>query len=162
MWGDWLNSTDRDDLRLLVTRVGGVTGLTRSAAAALSAYQSEADDLQAKVAHWTRASYAPAAAGPVPAGPVPAGPVAASVRPPRQPDKPPAQSDLSWSYRCGLRTGLLVSGAAALPSAIGTGAAAALTAGAAGAIAAGMIVGATGGIAAIIVAGLLVMHGAKC
>jgi hypothetical protein len=207
MWGDWLSSADRDDLRWVVMRAGGVNELARSAAVTLSDYQSEADDLQTKVTQWERAG--PRTSGPAEPGraPVqtsssppgstlrppfqaPSSPpgstlrprvppsggaaermpltppstrrVAPAGRPPESPDEP--QGDLSRSYRCGLGTGLLVSGAAALPSAIGTGAAAAFTAGAAGAVAAGVIVGATGGVAAIaiIVAGLMVMRRARC
>jgi hypothetical protein len=143
IWGDWLSSADRDDLRWLVTRVGGVTEMAQSASAALSAYEDEAYDLRMKM------------------GRLP--PARQSQSVPQPQSQSQSGGDLSKSYRCGLGSGLLVSGAAALPSAIGSGAAAAFTAGA-GAAAAGVIVGATGGVAAIaiIVAGLLVMRRARC
>ena len=162
MWGDGLSSADRDDLRWLVTRAGGVTGLAQSAAAALSNSRSEADDLQAKV---NRLQSGEMASGwTFPGGAFPPGADLGEAFPPGADLGEASQGDLSKDYRCGLGSGLLVSGFAALPSAAGTGAAAAVAAGAAGAVAAGVIVGATGGVAAIaiIVAGLLVLRRAKC
>lgn len=168
MWGDGLSSADRDDLRWLVTRAGGVTGLAQSAAAALSNSSSEADDLQAKVTRmqsgetgWTAIAegYRRATQW-APQGEASQGGESQG----RESQGRESLGDLSKDYRCGLGSGLLVSGCAALPSAVGTGAAAAIAAGAAGAVAAGVIAGATGGVAAIaiIVAGLLVMRRAKC
>jgi hypothetical protein len=139
MWGDWLSTAGRDDLRWLVTRAGGAARLAYLAEEALSDYQAEVDDLRRQVGRGPRNQ------------------MRATI------EEAQPEGDLSKSYRCGLGTGLLVSGAAALPSAIGTGAAAAVTAGA-GALAAGVIVGVSGGVGAIaiIIAGLLVMRRAKC
>jgi hypothetical protein len=130
MWGDGLSTEDRDDLRWLVTRAGGVAEFVRSTADTLMTYGEEVDALDLQVRR---------------------------VRSGEQ-----AIGDLSPSFRCGLASGLLISGAASLPSAAGTGAAVAIAAG--GAITAGVIVGATGGIGALalIVAGILVMRRQKC
>jgi hypothetical protein len=74
----------------------------------------------------------------------------------------PLIGDLTREFRCGLGSGLLISGAASLPSAVGTAAGAALAAG--GTIAAGVLVGSTFGVGAIalVVAGILVMRRQKC
>jgi hypothetical protein len=48
-WGEGLSTADRDDLRWLVTRAGGVTGLVQSTAAALSNYEAEIEALQQQV-----------------------------------------------------------------------------------------------------------------
>lgn len=130
MWGEGLSTADRDDLRWLVTRAGGVTGLAQSTAAALSNYPAEIAALQEQVQQ------------------VQSGGTAAG--------------DLSASFRCGLGSGLLISGGAAIPAAGMAGAGAAVAVG--GAVAAGVLVGATGGIGAIglIVVGLLVMRRQKC
>ena len=49
MWGEGLSTTDRDDLRWLVTRAGGVTGLVHSAASTRSNYQTEINALDEQV-----------------------------------------------------------------------------------------------------------------
>jgi len=129
-WGDGLSTEDRDDLRWLVTRAGGVTELVRSTADTLSTYEDELHALEQQVY--------------------------------RMQSGEDAYGDLSPSFRCGLASGLLISGAASLPSAAGTAAAVAVAAG--GAVTAGVIVGVSGGIGAIalIVAGILVMRRQKC
>jgi hypothetical protein len=130
MWGEGLSTADRDDLRWLVTRAGGVTGLVQSTTATLSTYPAEIAALQEQVQQ-------------VQSGET-------------------AEGDLSAKFRCGLGSGLLISGIAAIPAAGMAGAGAAVAVG--GAVAAGVLVGATGGVGAIVVitAAILVMRRQKC
>lgn len=130
MWGDGLSTADRDDLRWLVIRAGGVNEMALSTARTLSDYEAEIRDLDAQVQRKQRGE--------------------------------PVAGDLSKKFRCGLGSGLLISGGAAIPAAGMAGAGAAVAVG--GAVAAGVLVGATGGIGALglIVVGLLVMRRQKC
>lgn len=130
MWGEGLSTEDRDDLRWLVNRAGGVTGLAQSAAEALSNPRAEMAAMEEQL---VRVREGGTAAG-----------------------------DLNKKFRCGLGSGLLISGGAAIPAAGMAGAGAAVAVG--GAVAAGVLVGATGGIGALglIVVGLLVMRRQKC
>jgi hypothetical protein len=55
-WGAYgFSSQDRDDLRWLMLREGGVAGLAESAAEALSAYQAEIDAIDAQLGNIARA-----------------------------------------------------------------------------------------------------------
>jgi hypothetical protein len=130
LWGEGLSTTDRDDLRWLVARAGGVTGFVQSAAAALSDFGPEITALNEQV---QRLQSGGNVAG-----------------------------DLGKKFRCGLGSGLIISGATTLPAAAMAGAGAAVVVG--GTIAAGVIVGATGGIGAIalVAAGLVLLRRQQC